>query len=185
MIGQLLANIVTDITQSYSSHWAYSGPFASQWLWCLIIFIGYYWAPESPWWLVRHGRDADAEEALRRLTSTNGGIDIKQTLATIKETDRLEQELEAGSRYADCFRKINLHRTEISIGVYSIQVISGVYLITYVTYFFELAGLADSKAFDMGVGFLVVGFCSTIMSWYLMTRFGRRYIPRVLPPFSD
>lgn len=94
----------------------------------------------------------------------------------IIETDRLEQELEAGSTYWDCFRKINLRRTEIAVGVYSIQVISGIYLVSYATYFFELAGLPTSKAFDMGVGFLAVGFIGTLFSWLLLLHFGRRII---------
>lgn len=47
------------------------------------------------------------------------------------QTDRLEQELEAGTTYFDCFRQINRRRTEIAMGVYSIQVISGIYLVGY------------------------------------------------------
>jgi MFS transporter, SP family, general alpha glucoside:H+ symporter len=55
----------------------------------------------------------------------------------IIETDRIEYEMEAGSTYMDCFKKINLRRTEIAVGVYSIQVLSGIYLVGYATYFFE------------------------------------------------
>lgn len=76
----------------------------------------------------------------------------------------------------DCFRKINLRRTEIAVGVYCIQVISGIYLVGYATYFFTLAGLPTNKAFDMGVGFLAVGFVGTLLSWVLLVYFGRRAI---------
>jgi MFS transporter, SP family, general alpha glucoside:H+ symporter len=55
----------------------------------------------------------EAEKALRRLSSK--GVDVKATLAVITETDRFEQELEAGSTYVDCFRGFNLRRTEISV----------------------------------------------------------------------
>lgn len=92
----------------------------------------------------------------------------------IIETDRLEQELEAGSTYLDCLKPINLRRTEIAVGVYSIQVVSGVYLVGYATYFFELAGLPTTKAFGMSLGFLGLGFAGTIFSWYLLTRYGGR-----------
>ncbi len=94
----------------------------------------------------------------------------------IIETDHLEHELEAGSTYRDCFKRVNLRRTEIAIGVYSIQVISGIYLVGYATYFFTLAGLPTTKAFDMGVGFLAVGFVGTLLSWVLLVYFGRRAI---------
>ncbi|KAK3631605.1 hypothetical protein LTR22_021010 [Elasticomyces elasticus] len=184
VIGQLIANGVIAGTSTLDNHWAYSGPFASQWFWCLVILIGWPFAPESPWFLVRKGRMEEAEHALRRLGSK--GMDIKPSLAMIIETDRLEQELEAGSTYLDCFKQINRRRTEIAMGVYSIQVISGIYLVGYATYFFSmfftkpshitLAGLATDKAFDMSIGFLALGFVGTLCSWVLMSRFGRRTI---------
>lgn len=135
VIGQLLGNGVIAGTSQLSTHWAYSAPFAVQWLWPAIILIGSPFAPESPWWLVRKGRFDDAEKALKRLTAK--GVDVKPTLAMIIETDRLELEMETGSTYWDCFKKTNLRRTEISIGVYTIQVFSGIYLVGYATYFFE------------------------------------------------
>lgn len=39
-----------------------------------------------------------------------------------------------------------------------------------------MAGLPGSKAFDMGVGYLAVGFVGTCLSWILLTRYGRRRI---------
>ena len=174
VIGQLIANGVIAGTSQLSTHWAYSAPFAAQWIWPLVILAGWPFAPESPWWLVRKGRFEDAERSLRRLASST--LDIKPTLAMIIETDRLEQELEAGSTYRDCFRKINIRRTEIAVGVYCIQVVSGIYLVGYATYFFELAGLATRDAFNMGVGFLALGFVGTLFSWVLLIRYGRRVI---------
>lgn len=88
----------------------------------------------SPWWLQRQGRFEDAEKALKRLASSK--VDVRPTLAIIIETDRLEREMETGSTYADCFKKINRRRTEIAVGVYTIQVLSGIYLVGYATYFF-------------------------------------------------
>lgn len=49
-------------------------------------------------------------------------------------------------------------------------------LVGYATYFFELAGLQVEDAFNMGVGFLAVGFVGTLLSWVLLVRFGRRDI---------
>jgi hypothetical protein len=54
----------------------------------------------------------------------------------IVETDRLEKEMEAGTTIRDCFRRVNIRRTEISVGVYAVQVLSGIYLIGYSNYFF-------------------------------------------------
>jgi hypothetical protein len=94
----------------------------------------------------------DAEKSLRRLASPK--VNIAASLAFIVETDRLEQEMEAGSTYLDCFKKVNRHRTEISVGVYCTQVLSGIYLINFGTVFFQEAGLPTDEAFNMSVGFL-------------------------------
>jgi SP family general alpha glucoside:H+ symporter-like MFS transporter len=172
--GQLIANGVIAGTSRLDSHWAYSAPFAAQWVWPLIILILWPFAPESPWWLVRKGRIDEASHSLRRLASPK--VDTTPTLAMIIETDKLEHAMEAGSSYMDCFKPVNLRRTEISIGVYTIQVLSGIYLVGYATYFFELAGLATTHAFAMGVGFLAVGFLGTLCSWVLLSYCGRRRI---------
>ncbi|KAI1494511.1 general substrate transporter [Biscogniauxia mediterranea] len=172
--GQLLGNGVTAGTATLSNHWAYSIPFALQWFWVLVILPGVFFIPESPWWLVRKGRVEEARDALRRLASKKVNIDA--TLAVISETDRLELEMEAGSTYLDTIKGVNLRRTEISSGVYITQVLSGIYLINYGTYFFQQAGLSDQDAFYMGIGFLAVGWISTVFSWFLIARYGRRRI---------
>jgi len=172
--GQLLGNGVTAATKGLETHWAYSIPFSLQWFWILLIIPGMWFAPESPWWLARQGRLADAEDALRRLSSRH--VNVKAVLAQIIETDRLETQMEAGSTYWDVFRAVNWRRTEIAIGVYATQVLCGIYLINYGTYFFSLAGLNTQQAYNMGIGFLAVGWCSTVFSWWLMQKFGRRVL---------
>ena len=42
-----------------------------------------------------------------------------------------------------------------------------------------MAGLPTRKAFDMGIGFLGVGFMGTCLSWVLLVYFGRRNIYNV------
>lgn len=190
--GQLLANGVTAGTSTMDSHWAYSLPFALQWFWVLVIVPGLFFVPESPWWLMRRGRREEAEVVLRRLASET--VDVKASLVVMEETDRLELEIQAGSTYWDCFRGVNLRRTEIACGVYCTQVLSGIYLVNYATYFFTLAGLESRYAFDVGIAFLGksyslsdpmdtsltshtgVGFIATILSWFLILRIGRRRI---------
>ncbi|KAI1820929.1 putative maltose permease [Xylaria intraflava] len=172
--GQLLGNGVTAGTETLKSHWAYSIPFAVQWFWVLVIVPGVFFIPESPWWLMRKGRPEEARNSLQRLSSKK--VDVDMTLAAIAETDRLELAMEAGSTYLDAIKGVNLRRTEISTGVYATQVLCGIYLINYGTFFFQQAGVGEQDAFYLGIGFLAVGWVSTVISWYLMGKFGRRRI---------
>ena len=72
---------------------------------------------------------------MKSLASSN--VDVKPVLANIIQTNLVENEMEAGSTYRDIFNQANLRRTEISTGVYTVQVFSGIYLIGYATYFFQ------------------------------------------------
>lgn len=83
-----------------------------------------------------------------KLSSATNPPDIDQILLGIESTDLLEQELAATASYWDCFKGVNLFRTEISVMVYLIQVIGGNPLIGYANYFFEQAGLNPSDAFN-------------------------------------
>lgn len=190
VVGQLLANGVCAGTQRFDSHWAYSGPFATQWIWPVIIILLLPFAPESkrdvvnlcqalltilgPWWLLRKGNVIQARRSLKKMVSRD--VDIEPLLAMIIKTGQLEREMETGSSYGDIFRKANRRRTEICTGVYTIQVFTGIYLIGYGVYFFEQAGLPTYQAFNMGLGFLAVGVLGTCLSWVLIIYCRRRTI---------
>lgn len=100
---------------------------------------------------MRQGRLGDAEKALKKLSSKR--VDCKRILGVMVETDRLEVEMQTGVGYWDCFRHVNLRRTEISVGVFATQVFSGIYLVGYAAYFFQckyrflpLGGAGDLRA---------------------------------------
>lgn len=148
VIGQFLAQGVSAGFESRRDEWAYRAPFAMQWIWPVVLLVGLLFAPESPYWLVRKGRFDDARKSLVRLASPKHKPDIDGMLSMIEQTDLLEREIEATTTYWDCFKKGNLFRTEISIMVYLIQVIGGNPMIGYANFFFEMAGLDSSEAFN-------------------------------------
>jgi len=115
----------------------------SEWIWPAPLFLVAFFAPESPWWLVRKGRFEDAKRSLTKLTSKKGkdDFDPDQTIAMMRHTISAEKEVSqarsahdesvltieatAGATYLDCFRGSNLRRTEIVLGCWAVQQLCG------------------------------------------------------------
>ncbi|KAJ5493954.1 hypothetical protein N7463_010041 [Penicillium fimorum] len=175
VMGQLIASGILKGLASQEGQWAYRIPFAIQWIWPVPIFIGVVLAPESPWWLVRKGRSEDAVKALKRLTSKgNPDFNAEETVAMMIHTNEIEKQIDEGTSYLDCFRGINLRRTEISCLIWAAQNLCGAGLMAYSTVFYQRAGLAVSQSFNMSLAQYGIGFIGTIFSWVLMSYFGRR-----------
>lgn len=147
-----------------------------QWMWIPFVFTIAYFAPESPWWLVRAGRIDEAETSLRRLAgkSHNKAEDAQRTIALLKHTNELEKTITAGTSYLDCFRGSNLRRTEIACIAWLCQQFCGSPLMGSSSYFLQQAGLPTTQAFNLTIGQFAIGAVGTIGSWFLMNWFGRR-----------
>jgi SP family general alpha glucoside:H+ symporter-like MFS transporter len=175
VIGQLIASGVLKGLSDRTDQWAYRIPFAVQWVWPIPIFLGVYLAPESPWWLVRKGKHAEAKVSLQRLTSRgDSSFDADETVAMMAHTNEIEKENSAGTTYWDCFRGTNLRRTEVACLIWAAQNLCGAGLMGYSTVFYQRAGLAVSQSFNMSLGQYAIGICGTIFSWVLMSYVGRR-----------
>lgn len=128
-------------------------------------------------WLIRKGRVEDAKRALVYLTSSTNShesFNVDDTIAMMQTTNELEKALESGTGYFDCFKGIDLRRTEIVCMVWAIQNLCGSAFMGYSTYFYIQAGLPTVKAFDMSMAQYAIGFIGTVGSWFLMSRVGRR-----------
>jgi len=175
VIGQLIASGILKAFVSGKTQWSYRIPYAIQWIWPVPIFIVAFLAPESPWWLVRHGKIDAARAALLRLTTRNNkDFNVEDTLAMMIHTNELEIQQTAGTTYWDCFKGVDLRRTELTIGTWLIQQTSGSPMIGWGTYFMLQAGLSSDNAYSLGVGQSAMGFVGTVGSWFLMPHFGRR-----------
>lgn len=89
-MGQLLANGVLKALVNNKTQWSYRIPFAVQWAWPLPLFILVCFSPESPWWLAKQERYADAAISLHRLSSRPES-EVQNTLSQIVYTIRLEK----------------------------------------------------------------------------------------------
>lgn len=172
-IGQLVAAGVLRGFVDRTDQWAYRIPFAIQWVWPIPLIAVLFFAPESPWWLVGKGKLAEAAKSIARLSSASTDV-ARNTIALIAHTQKIEAETETGTSYWDCFKGVNLRRTEIVCMVFAAQIWCGSSLGGTPAYFFVQAGLNPSISFDFSVGGLGLACIGTIVSWFLLAYVGRR-----------
>jgi SP family general alpha glucoside:H+ symporter-like MFS transporter len=173
-LGQLISAGVQSGFSDGSSQWSYRIPFALQWAWPVPLFAILYFAPESPWHYVRI-KDVDmAEQMIIRLASPSQKHLAKQKVSMMVHTDELEHAMEANTSYLQCFKGIDLRRTEIACMVFAAQPFCGSAMAGTPTYFFIQAGLPTKISFQMSIGGLGIASVGTIASWFLMSYFGRR-----------
>ena len=103
-----------------------------------------FFAPESPWWLLRHGRKDQALRAIKRL-SNESESDVKETFAMMERTIVLEAHAGNGPTFMDLWKGTDLRRTIITCLVYASQNFAGNLIANQATFFFERAGM------DVGV----------------------------------
>ncbi|RYP66015.1 hypothetical protein DL771_007996 [Monosporascus sp. 5C6A] len=176
IIGQFIASGVLVGFVSWENEWGYKIPFALQWIWPLPIAIGTYLAPESPWWCVRKGHKARAEESLKRLARSSGFSqrEADAYMAYMIYTDQMEKQVAEGTKYIDCFRGVDGRRTEIVCMTWIAQTMSGTALGGLSTLFYQQAGISNGDSFRLTWGQNGLNFLGTVFSWFVLERIGRK-----------
>lgn len=113
--GILLSSGVVRAMVTVEGNLGWRLPFALQWIWPLPLLIGAYLAPESPWNSIRRGNADEATKSLKRLRedTPNRDLEVARTVAYIKYTTQLEKAETEDAGYLECFKGVNLRRTEI------------------------------------------------------------------------
>ncbi|CBX99022.1 hypothetical protein IAQ61_000842 [Plenodomus lingam] len=173
-LGQLISAGVQSGFSDNATQWAYRIPFAIQWAWPVPLFAVLYMAPESPWHYVRCGKLVLAEKMVNRLSTPSQQHLAKQKVAMMVHTNELEKSLEEDTSYIQCFKGIDLRRTEIACMAFAAQPFCGSAMGGSPTYFFVQAGVPNTISFKMSVGGLGIASIGTILSWVIMTYVGRR-----------
>jgi len=141
--------------------------------------VACFFAPESPWYMVRNGRLEEAEHILKRISSNTSQDEVKGTLAMMVHTTEIENQLDneaSQTSYIQCFKGTDRRRTEICCMTFMGQLFSGSCFAYTPTYFFQQAGIKDTVSYSIGLGGTAVAFCGTIASWLILARVGRRKI---------
>lgn len=95
-----------------------------------------FFAPESPWWLIRRGRKAEALRSIERLGDGNTET-AQQSLAMIERTVQIEASLGGSPSLLELFKGTDLRRTIITCLIYASQNFAGNLVANQATFFFE------------------------------------------------
>ncbi|KAI0385631.1 sugar transporter [Hypomontagnella monticulosa] len=176
IIGQFISSGVLVGLVNRTDEWGYRIPFSLQWVWPIPIGIGTYLAPESPWWCIRRGYKERAEESLKRLARSSGFTqrDADAAMALMIYTDEMEKQLSEGTTYWDCFRGIDLRRTEIVCLTWLSQTMCGTAVGGLSSYFYQQAGISVEDSFKLGWGQNGLNAVGTIATWFILNRVGRK-----------
>ncbi|PFH51820.1 hypothetical protein AMATHDRAFT_141714 [Amanita thiersii Skay4041] len=175
-IGLLIAAVINNATQDRHSHASYRIPIAVQFIWAAVLAGGMTILPESPRWLIKRGKDAEAAKSLSRLTRLPpNDPEVEAELKEIRANLEAERAL-GESSYLDCFKfthnRIAL-RTLTGIFIQAWQQLTGInFIFYYGTTFFKNAGI--SKPFLITIATNIVNVFMTLPGLWGVERFGRR-----------
>lgn len=113
---------------------------------------------------------------LRLTSSKQPNFNVDETIAMIEHTNEMERVAKKGTTYMDCFRGIDLRRTEIVVGIWTVQTLGGQNLMGYFSYFMTQAGMDARNSFSLSMANSALGMIGTAGSWFLMSKIGRRKI---------
>lgn len=177
-MGQTLASATLRGVQDMTSQWAWRLPFALQWIWPVPLFIGCYFAPESPWNCVRRGKLDMAIDHLRRLGSrSETDEDMQAKLAYMIHTTNLERNESSGASFLEIFKGTDLRRTEINCVVWAAQILCGNALLGeskyadyltagFVILFLQAAGFTEKQSFNLNISMSVSYLVGGVVSWF-------------------
>ncbi|KAH8645442.1 general substrate transporter [Xylariales sp. PMI_506] len=149
--------------------------FAIQWVFPGLVLLAAIIIPESPWFLVKHGKNDQAAKSLRRLH--NSTFDVTTAISELEISIEREREAamaQKNTSYIECFRGTNWRRTRIACGMFIIQQFTGIALYSQALYFLGIAGLDIDLNFKLALAGFGLGLFGNVASWFIMSYVGRR-----------
>ncbi|ETS81323.1 hypothetical protein PFICI_06325 [Pestalotiopsis fici W106-1] len=173
-IGSIIVGAVTYVYSPHIDPSAYRIPIALQWMFPTPLAVLVFFAPESPWWLVRKGRLEEAAKSVGRL-GRKEKINTGDAVAMMRRVVEMEKTTKEPG-FLELFKGTDLYRTLIVCGVYAAQNLTGNLIANQAVYFFEQAGVTTNTAFALGLITSALQMIFVMLSWILTTYFGRRSI---------
>jgi MFS transporter, SP family, xylose:H+ symportor len=167
VIGILVTNLV-----NYTI--ADNGPQAWRWMFglgtvpALLFFLGVFWLPESPRWLIKVGKSENALKVLGRIGNaefvSNTVADIQKSFSGISR-----------QRFADVFQKSVRPAVIIGIGLAIFQQLCGINVVfNYTSTIFESVGASLDRQLFETVSIGVVNLLFTLVAMWQVDKLGRK-----------
>ena len=174
LIGQLTsAAVLRGAIEIQSDNWSFRMPMLIQYAWIIPLLLIAIWAPESPLFLSRLSQHERAAKVLRQL-NCDPAFDEPGSLAMMLAVNSHEKQTAQSMGLLECFRGINLRRTEITIIIYLTQQLVGSPLVFYSVNVLQKAGVNQRDALIVTSGMYTLCIVSTLCSMFAMRYYGRR-----------
>ncbi|XP_022605707.1 proton myo-inositol cotransporter-like isoform X3 [Seriola dumerili] len=173
--GQFIASLV-DGAFSYLSHDGWRYMLGLSVVPALLQFVGFFFLPESPRWLLQKGRSEEARQVLSRI---RGGLTVNEEYDAIR-TSIEEEEREAGGGGLVILRILSQGPTRraliVGCGLQMFQQLSGINTVMYYSAtILQMAGVRDDKqAIWLAAATSATNFVFTLVGVWLVERVGRR-----------
>ncbi|MGD8413759.1 MAG: sugar porter family MFS transporter [Candidatus Latescibacterota bacterium] len=154
-------------TEAWNVEWGWRYMLGSETLPALLFFVALLWVPESPRWLVKNGRESEAEQILERAI---GPDDTPSVLAEIRET-LAQEEGTLRELFAPGLRMAMI--VGIVLAIFS-QITGINAIIYYAPEIFKAAGFGTESALGQTV---ILGLTNTVFTFVaiaLIDRVGRK-----------
>lgn len=177
--GRLVAlfqfNVVSGILLAFLSNYLLFGISEDSWRWMLgvqaipslLFFVMVFFVPESPRWLVKNGKDGEAEKVLGSIGEKNVATALQNIQASVRSEIGMVKESLFNGQYSKPIMYV--------VVLAMFNQLSGINAIMYYApRIFEMTGLAKDTALLQAVSIGLTNMIFTLLAISVIDKFGRK-----------